>query len=435
VNPTSVLELDAAILQAAVTLLAAALCFALYVRYERRYFAWFGVAWAMYQARLFAILAFAMQQDVRWLFWHQVFTGETALALLWTAAVFSRAARWRHVYWLAVAFPPVWSYIAIYRLENFLLAAGPAVLFLSAATLTTGVMFLRYRLANPSAGASTLAVTFLLWGLHHLDYPLLRARGVWTPWGYYLDILFALGACGGILLLVNHELADGLRLRTEELEHLSRRMVRQHEEERRRLSLALHDETAQVFAALKLELGAIGERVDAPLRARVDRAVELVDAGLTQIRDVTHDLRPSLLDDLGLLPALRSLVGEFASRREAPTVFEAPDELPVVSDDAEVALFRALQEGLSNVGRHANGASVRVVADTDARRVRLTISDGGPGFDAARDLERFEAAGHLGLAGMRERIAGVGGDLRLQSAPNAGVILEIEVPRAEDSTP
>lgn len=432
-NPTNVLELDAAILQAAITLLAAGLCYALFARYRQPYFAWFGVAWTMYLARLLSILVFVVQQDLQWLYWHQVFTGETALALLWTAFVFRREARWREVYWLAIAFPPLWSYVAIYRLDNFLLAAGPAVLFLSVATITTGVMFLRYRMANPSNGASMLSVTFLLWGLHHLDYPLLRARGAWSPWGYYLDIIFVLGACGGILLLVNHELADGLRLRGAELEHLSRRMVRQHEEERRRLSLALHDETAQVFAALKLELGAIGERVDESLRPRVARAVTLVDAGLRQIRDVTHDLRPSLLDDLGLLPALRSLVGEFASRREAPTSFEAPEALPVVSEDAEVALFRALQEGLSNVGRHASTASVRVVATANARGIQLTISDSGPGFDSARGLEAFETAGHLGLAGMRERIAAVGGDVRVKTAPSAGVTIEIELPLAEDA--
>jgi signal transduction histidine kinase len=431
VNLAGILELDAAILQATVTLLAGGLCFSLYLRYKQQYFAWFGVAWMMYAARLAAILAFVVQKDLRWLFWHQVFTGEVALALLWTALVFAHAAKWRNAYWLAVLFPPLWSYAAIYRMDNFLLAAGPAVLFLSVVTFATGVMFLRYRLKNPSSGASMLAVTFLLWGLHHLDYPLLRARGAWTPWGYYLDILFVLGACGGILLLVNHELADGLRLRTAELEHLSRRMVRQHEEERRALSLALHDETAQVFAALKLQLGAIGERVEPALRNQVTEAITLVDTGLTQIRQVTHDLRPSLLDDLGLLPALRSLVGEFSSRREAPTTFDAPDTLPVVSDDAEVALFRALQESLTNVARHASGAPVRVLARADATHVHLTVSDDGPGFDAARTVEGFEFAGRLGLAGMRERISAVGGDVRLRSVPGAGVTIELDVPLAD----
>lgn len=433
-NTTNILEFDAAILQAAVTLLASTLCFALFARYERPYFAWFGLAWAMYLAKLGSMLGFVVHQDLQWLYWHQVFTGETALALLWTALQFGRAAKWRSPYWLAILFPPAWSYFAIYHLENFFLAATPAVVFLAAATLATGVMFLRYRLRHPSAGASMLAVTFLLWSLHHLDYPILRARGIWTPWGYYIDILFILGACGGILLLVNHELAEGLRLRTADLEHLQRRMVRQHEEERRRLSLALHDETAQVFAALKLELGAIGERVDETLGKRVHRAVKLVDTGLTQIRDVTHDLRPSLLDDLGLLPALRSLVGEFASRREPATTFDAPPTIPVVSDEAEVALYRALQEGLSNVGRHAKDAPVHVTVATHHGGVRLVIRDEGPGFDASTDVEKAELAGHLGLAGMRERIVAVGGELRVRSAPKAGVTIEIEVPQAEEST-
>jgi signal transduction histidine kinase len=117
------------------------------------------------------------------------------------------------------------------------------------------------------------------------------------------------------------------------------------------------------------------------------------------------------------------------------TTFEAPDSLPVVSDEAEVALFRALQEGLTNISRHASNAPVRVVASADGTAVRLTIGDGGPGFDGARGVAGFEAAGHLGLAGMRERIASVGGDVHFSSAPNAGVTIQIEVPLAERTTP
>src|SRR6185312_10252526 len=117
---------------------------------------------------------------------------------------------------------------------------------------------------------------FLLWGLHHLDYTFLRARGAWSPWGYYLDILFLLAVGAGILLLVNADLASRLQVRTVELETLSRRMVRQHEEERRRLSLELHDETAQVFAAVKMQLGVARERVDRDTAHRLDRALELV---------------------------------------------------------------------------------------------------------------------------------------------------------------
>ena len=101
----------------------------------------------------------------------------------------------------------------------------------------------------------------LVWGLHHFDYPVLRARGAWNPWGYYLDILFVLAMGIGIVVLVLEELDR----RTRELARLSARMVRQHEDERQRVSLELHDQTAQVWAAVKLQLGLVRERAPATL--------------------------------------------------------------------------------------------------------------------------------------------------------------------------
>ncbi|HEY5546170.1 MAG TPA: sensor histidine kinase [Gemmatimonadaceae bacterium] len=421
-------ELDAAILQATITLLVLLLCAGLWIRTRRPYFGWWAVAWGFYLARLAAIGGFLSTRVPTWLYWHQVITGWTALALLWTAVVFVRPARWRHWYALLVLFPPVWSWIAIYELQSFLLAAGPAVAFLSGATLITGITFLRYRRKHPSAGATVLASTFILWALHHLDYPLLRARGVWTPWGYYLDILFTLGVGAGILLLVNHELNERLMVRTSELEHLSRRMVKQHEEERRRLSLALHDETAQVLASLKMQLGSVAERVEAPLRERVTRAMELVDTSMLGIRNLTHGLRPALLDDLGLLPALRSLIAEFEAHHGRRVDFSAPDTLPIVSHDAEVVIYRALQEGLSNFARHTVEPVVSVALGGRAGRLRMEITDAGPGIDASR----LEEPGHLGLAGMRERASAVGGSVEIRSAPTRGVRLTIEVPAEGD---
>src|SRR6185436_15850870 len=144
------------------------------------------------------------------LYWHQVVTGWTALALLYAALVFSQQVRWRPWFLALVLFPPLWAYIAIYRLQHFLWAAGPAVLFLSFATLWTSWVFLRYRRRVSSSGATLLAVAFGLWGLHHLDYPFLRARGSWAPWGYYLVILLALAVGAGILLLVLDDLRQGL---------------------------------------------------------------------------------------------------------------------------------------------------------------------------------------------------------------------------------
>jgi signal transduction histidine kinase len=368
------------------------------------------------------------------LYWHQVITGWSALAFLWTAAVFAHEARWKNRYLILIAFPPLWSYIAIYRLQNFLLAAAPAVAFLSVATAVTGVVFWRHRRGSSTGGATVLAVTFFLWAIHHLDYPVLRARGIWTPWGYYLDSLFTLCVGAGILLLINSELTERLRARTEELELLSRKMVRQHEGERRRLSLALHDETAQVFAALKLRLGSIAELVEPDLRQKVDNSMRLVDDGMARLRNLTDDLRPSLLDDLGLLPALRSLVANFAAQHGSHVQFNAPDSLPALSPDADVVIYRATQEGLAYVTRHAGETRVIIHVTVVAEALLLTLKDEGRGFDAESSAHKSAAAGRMGLAGMHERAAAVGGQLQVTSAVGQGVALTVRVPLAHSVT-
>ncbi len=580
-------ELYAALLQAAITFGLVLLCAFLYRRYRKPHFGWWALAWLLYLLRIGAITTFMMTADRLWLYWHQVVTGWTALALLWAALVFGRQLRFRRSYALALLFPPAWSYAAIYRLDNFLLAAGPAVLFLSLVTLGTGGVMLAYWRRVRTAGALVLGVSFVLWGLHHLDYPFLRARGAWSPWGYYLDILFVLATAAGMFVLVlddlrrglaalstlsgdltreggtpasdalarvlerpltlpavrgaaiytlkdgvamlirgsgvcaawkgapsmeaaavitraihlgrpefSHDwpapkvdgavppryayavalpilrgaaatealvivgdardpfaaldeeflltlgrqigaaldaaqLSRGLAARTAELSRLQVRMIQQHEEERRRVSLALHDETAQVFSALKLRLGFLGERLEPSLAAEFDRLVELVDEGLLGIRGVTHDLRPSLLDDLGLLPALRSLVADFGERTGIALTVEAPEGLPRLSAEAELALFRTLQEALSNVARHSGAARAAVRIRAANGGVSLAVTDDGRGFGGVLDLDRLESAGHLGLAGMRERMAVVGGVVQLGEEPGGGARVEIWVPAEE----
>ena len=414
-------ELSAAGLEAAITLALALLCAALWRRTRQPYFGWWALAFALFLSRLTVIAVYMATNDRAWLFWHQVITGWTAVGLLWAAVVFAHAATWKARYWLLVAFPLVWSYIAVIKLMNFMLAAVPAIIFLSAATLWTGFVFLRYR-RDETRGASTLlGWTFLLWGVHHLDYPFLRARGAWSPWGYYIDILFLLAVGAGILLLVNADLASRLQVRTVELEALSRRMVRQHEEERRRLSLELHDETAQV-STVEDAAGVVREGVEVNGATARPRARASSTKGCVEFCDVTNDLRPSLLDDLGLLPALRSLVTDFAERRGVNVTLDAPGALPVLSDEAEVALFRALQEALSNVARHAGNAPAHVEIRVTGGDVVMRVADGGPRFAGEEAPARLGAEGHLGLAGMRERIIALGGEVAVKSSLGDGVV-------------
>ena len=565
-------EFAAALLEGTVTLGLALLFLFLNRRYRRPHFFWWGIAFLLYAVRLVAIITFLGTNQWSWLYWHQVVTGWTALALLWAAMVFAYRITWRPVYLAALAFPVVWSWIAIFRLSNFMLAALPAVLFLSGTTLWTGAVFWRYRRHTGSAAATGLAVTFLLWGLHHLDYPILRARGAWNPWGYYLDLVFVLAIGAGALLLVIEELRAGastmaalsadlrsrgredflaslldrvlalrgvrgaaliadhggwletvraagdatawsgeiparvkdgiatvsktgqpslgggdeflavlpvhhgahpvmlvtsaevaapftalddrilvaigeqigaaldsidltarLEARTEDLERLSARMIQQHEAQRGRLARELHDETAQVFAALKLQLGSLRESVPGDLHPRLQRLTELVGAGVDSIRRVSQDLRPTVLDDLGLLPALRALTSQFAQWSAVPVGFVAPESLDGLSNDAELAIFRAAQEALSNVARHAGAETARLEIARRNGSVTMIIEDDGVGMSEERRNGISGLPGRSGLFGMRERLVGLGGGLTLEAGVPRGLRVVVTVATENDA--
>jgi len=142
---------------------------------------------------------------------------------------------------------------------------------------------------------------------------------------------------------------------------------------------------------------------------------------------VTNDLRPSLLDDLGLVPALRSLVADFGERSGIATELVAPDTLPPLSEGADLALFRALQEALSNVIRHAGAHTVTVRLSASEAGVVLEVRDDGRGPPEA-SLEGLERSGHMGLAGMRERITALGGSLRFAAGQVGGATLVVSLP-------
>ena len=587
VPPGARSELAAAYLQLTITVGLVVLCAVLHRRYGKQYFGLWAFAWSVYALRLGAIVTFLHTGTAWWLFWHQVATGWTALALLWAALVFSQRMAWRPRYLAIGLLPLAWSYVAIYVLDSFIWAAGPMVAFLSVTTAWTAWAFYRYDRLVRSPAARILVAVLALWAVHHLDYPFLRAQGGWNPWGYYLDILFEVGMGLGILFLVLEDLDQGLRTltalsgelqgrrgreesvaeamlrralalrgvqgsalwlatreggafvqgaglaalwpfegppdvasrsvervretgmpyvvsgaerdgvgrdgpghetehaytaalpvigehgvvgalvvvgqardpftvldnrfllafgqqvgaalanedlqrslesRTEELERLQQRMVHQHEEERNRLWQALHDETAQVLAALNMQLGLIAERGDRSMAPSLERAKTLVGEGIKSIRSVTRSLRPMALDDLGLVPALRALARDFHDPDTLEVVFEAPESLPPLAADAEVALYRCMQEALSNAARHAACRRIKVRLVASEARVTLSVTDDGSGFPA-------DAAGRLrdrgGLAGIRERIGALGGDFDMGNVEGEGARLCVAVPHQE----
>jgi signal transduction histidine kinase len=420
-------EFADAAFQALITAGLALFAVVLHRRIRERWLAWWAAAWTLYVVRLAAIITFLATGDLIWLFWHQVITGWVALAILWAALVFSRDLPWRNRYlWLA-AFPLLLAWVAVNGLDQFMLVAIPMVALIAGATLWTGWVFWRHAQRTGSTGARFVAVAFALWGLHHLDYPFLRARGAWEPWGYFLDIIFELAVGVGFGLMVLSDLAARLGTRTAELARLQDRRVTQDESTRRRLARELHDESAQTFSAVRLELGLLRESADPDARARLDRALFLLDDGIRGVRRVINDLRPALLDDLGLAAAVRAL-GEEVEARGGPKVqLDVHNGLPTMPAEAELALFRAAQESLANVVRHAKASTAYLALQPTGTGVQLTVRDDGQGFPAGSDLASFERDGHLGLVGMRERIAALGGTVTVRSGDGVTIIVDVTV--------
>ncbi len=176
-----------------------------------------------------------------------------------------------------------------------------------------------------------------------------------------------------------------------------------------------------------MELALLRDGAAPELAGRLDRSLALMDAGIRSIRRVTDDLRPTLLDDLGLLPALRSLATEFAERSGTPVELVAPRALPPLAKEAELAVFRALQEALANVARHSGSREASVRLRSRGQSLELDIEDHGRGF--APDGSRRG----LGLVAMRERAALVGGTLDVSEVPGGGTRVRLTVPTVTSS--
>jgi two-component system sensor histidine kinase UhpB len=223
--------------------------------------------------------------------------------------------------------------------------------------------------------------------------------------------------------------AEELEQSRLELRALAARIQTAREEERTRISREIHDELGQALTALKLDLAWVESRVprtnsgafrmgELSLVARIDMTMEVV-------RRIATELRPSILDQLGLEAALEWLVQESA-KRAGITVTLRIEELPRVTDDAASNMFRILQEALTNVARHANAKSVDVAVRHQGSRVVMAIQDDGIGI-STRSLGGLTS---LGVVGMRERALACGGTLKIRGAPGEGTVLIVEIPVA-----
>ena len=202
-----------------------------------------------------------------------------------------------------------------------------------------------------------------------------------------------------------------------------RRVVDAQESERRRLALELHDETGQALTSILLGVSSIraadsdeeAERAEADVRSLVVQALQ-------DVRALAVELRPAALDDFGLVPALERLGETFSERSGIETVVQA-DVKERLSPEVETTLYRVVQEALTNVVKHSGAKHVSIVISNREGRVAATIDDDGRGFESAE--VRDDA---LGLLGMRERLALVGGTLEVESSAGSGTTIAAQVP-------
>jgi signal transduction histidine kinase len=209
------------------------------------------------------------------------------------------------------------------------------------------------------------------------------------------------------------------------LRELTRRLLSLQEAERRNLARELHDQIGQGLTAIKMNLETAQMRPEA-LNVRLNDAKSLLDQTLDQVRNLSIDLRPSILDDLGLIPALNWYLERFSERTGIETTLHTDPREIDVAPVVATTCFRTAQEALTNVARHARASRVTIHMKCRTDRVDLVIRDDGVGFDP------LQATG-LGLIGMRERVEDAGGVLRIRSKPQAGT--EIQLNFAHANTP
>src|SRR6185503_8207407 len=205
----------------------------------------------------------------------------------------------------------------------------------------------------------------------------------------------------------------------------SRRLIEAQEAERRRISRELHDQVGQILTAVKMNLHSLWEKCDAPeIQASIQDNMEVIDEAVDQVRDLSVDLRPLLLDDFGLVVALRWYLdrqGSIATQFNAHGLCEEDR----FSTELETTCFRIVQEAVTNVVRHAGAHRVVVTLERTESYLMLLISDDGLGFDVS--VLRNGAA-TLGLRGMEERVHALGGLITIDSSPSLGTEICARLP-------
>lgn len=259
---------------------------------------------------------------------------------------------------------------------------------------------------------------------------------IWVALQIYREIA-ARQQAQGDLRQAHDELEVRVQQRTKDLveanqrlQVLSRRLIEVQEEERRRIARDLHDEIGQSLTAMKLCLREAHQSPEKSSSSFLADSLEILNQVIHQVRTLALDLRPSLLDELGLRPALKWYLARQGERAGWKTEFHADDQIDRLSSDIEIAYFRTAQEALTNVARHAQATHVRMTLRREDNHLLLVIHDNGKGFDLERAQAHAHGGSSIGILGMEERVRLVGGQMSIVSSPRAGTTVYAKFPCA-----
>jgi PAS domain S-box-containing protein len=216
---------------------------------------------------------------------------------------------------------------------------------------------------------------------------------------------------------------------TERLQMLSQRLLETQEAERRSLARELHDEIGQNLTALKISIQTARLSTKTPsLKSHLTEGARAVDRLLNQVRNISHSLHPSVLDDLGLFPALRWVTERMTEQFRIKIDLEGEDVDERFPPSIEIACFRVAQESLTNILRYSEANHVRITLRKQNDRLLVTIRDDGIGFDVVNAREHARHGSSMGIIGMEERCRLIGGQLDIQSVPGKGTIVQAWFP-------
>jgi len=228
-----------------------------------------------------------------------------------------------------------------------------------------------------------------------------------------------------------HKLVNQLDDRNHELKALSERAIFAQEQERKSIARSLHDDTGQALTMLIISLDQLETRLPTDqqaLKEDIRQARNLAANALTELRGIVFGLRPSILDDLGLVPAMRWYARSQLDEAGLQVEVQAPDPMPDLPAKISISLFRIAQEAINNVLRHADARTVNIELSLQAGVITLQVRDDGKGFDPLHASQSALPDQHLGLLGVRERAELLGGQLQLDSSPGQGTCLTVHLP-------